>query len=219
LLNKLKKTPGYSRQLYGTSMVKVLVGSAFYSQDVFLITGNHVAGSNSSPIDLERRVVETLPLSARTSQNTNSPSFHIIKLPAPAGTISHLRHLSVEFCIQPLGTAERQAIWWTSYVIFSRQGTLTQGSGVYTEWDEFGRVLSHPPTGIIAPRTSGIQIADISKGVLNGNQTNGTVLRIVDLKDMEKNVEIFALLVATGMHDGRYQAHGQATLEYNIPSL
>lgn len=164
-------------------------------------------------------MVETLPLSARTSQNTNSPSFHVIKVPALVGSVSHLRHLSVEFCIQPLGTAGNQAIWWTSYVIISRQGTLTRGSGVYTEWDEFGRVLSHPPTGIIAPRTSGIQIADISKGVLNGNQTNGTVLRIVDLKDVEQNVEIFALLVATGMHDGRYQAHGQATLEYSIPSL
>jgi len=162
-------------------------------------------------------VVETLPLSPRTSQNTNSPSFHVIKLPALAGNISHLR-LVVEFCIQALGSVERQAIWWTSYVIISRQGTLTRGSGVYTEWDEFGKVLSHPPTGVIAPRTSGIQIVDISKGVLNGNQTNGTILRVVDLRDMDRNVEIFAVLVASGMHDGVYQAHGQATLEYKILS-
>jgi hypothetical protein len=87
------------------------------------------------------------------------------------------------------------------------------------EWDEFGRVLSHPPMGIIAPWTSGIQIADISKGVLNSNHTNGTVLKVVDLKDMEQNIEIFALLVASGMHNGPYQAHGQAMLEYCIPSL
>ena len=179
---------------------------------------NHVAGSTHSlPIDYERRVIETLPLSARTSQT--SPSFHVIKLPALAGNINHLRHLVVEFCIQPLGTVERQAIWWTSYVIISHKGTLTRGSGVYTEWDEFGKVLSHPPTGIIAPRTSGIHIADISKGVLNGHQTNGTVLRVVDLRDIETNTEIFVVLVASGMHNGAYQAHGQATLEYRILSL
>jgi uncharacterized protein YneF (UPF0154 family) len=174
-------------------------------------------GSKSSPVDSDMRIVETLPLSARTSQNTNSPSFHIMKLRTLTGTT--LRRLSVEFCIQPLGDVGRQAIWWTSYVIVSRPGTFTRGSGVYAEWDEFGRVLSHPPTGIIAPRTTGIQIADINKGVLNGPNTNGTVLKVVDLKGTEDNAEIFALLVATGMHDGRYQAHGQATLEYSIPSL
>lgn len=167
-------------------------------------------------MDRERRVVETLPLSARSIHNTNSPSFHVMKLSVPAQNISQLRHLVVEFCIQPLGTAMRQAIWWTSYVIISRHGTLTRGSGVYTEWNEFGKVLSHPRTGIIAPRTSGIRIADISKGVLNGNQTNGTILRVVDLENMNTNVDIFALLVASGMHDGAYQAHGQATLEYRM---
>jgi len=63
---------------------------------------------------------------------------------------------------------------------------------------------------------SGIHIADISKGVVNGHTTNGTVLRVVDLRNMERDVEIFALLVATGMYDGVYQAHGQAALEYII---
>ncbi|KAJ3560793.1 hypothetical protein NP233_g10603 [Leucocoprinus birnbaumii] len=180
--------------------------------------GWQLTGSNSLPFDCERRVSETLPLSPRTSRNTNSPSFHIIKLPALAGHISHLLNLVVEFCIQPLGAVKHQAIWWTSYVIISRRGILTRGSGVYAEWNEVGKVLSHPATGIIAPRTNGIQIADISKGVLNGNQTNGTVLRVVDLKDIERNAEIFAVLVASGMHDGAYQAHGQATLEYRILS-
>jgi hypothetical protein len=212
--------PALAQQIKGNpALFETALQSAALGKPKLEASVGDGTGSNSLPIDRERRVVETLPLSARTSQNTNSPSFHIIKLPALAGNISHLRHLVVEFCIQPLGKTESQAIWWTSYVIISRQGTLTRGSGVYTEWDEFGEVLSHPSTGIIAPRTSGIQIADISKGVLNGNHTNGTVLRVVDLKDMEQNVEIFAVLVASGMHDGAYQVHGQATLEYTkIPS-
>ena len=98
--------------------------------------------------------------------------------------------------------------------MIARAGTLTRGTGVYTEWSEFGTVRSHPPTGIIVPRTSGIFISDIDKGVLNGNKTNGTVLRVVDLSGSRNNSEIFAVLVASGMHDGVYQVHGQATLEF-----
>jgi hypothetical protein len=93
---------------------------------------------------------------------------------------------------------------------------LTKLSGVYTEWNEFGTLSSQAPVGIIAPRTSGISIAGIDKGVLNGNQTNGTVLQIVDLRGTSSKAEIYAVLVASGMHDGAYQVHGQASLEYKV---
>ncbi|KDR71727.1 hypothetical protein GALMADRAFT_777159 [Galerina marginata CBS 339.88] len=169
-----------------------------------------------SDIDLAKRAISTLPLSARTSSNTNSPSFHVIKVPALDGSADRLQRLVVEYCIQPLGTATRQAVWWTSYVVVARPGTLTRASGVYTEWNEFGTLSSQAPVGIIAPRSSGISIADINKGVLNGNQTNGTVLQVVDLSGTSSKAEIFAVLVASGMHDGAYQVHGQASLEYKV---
>ena len=163
-------------------------------------------------------MVATLPLSARTNQNTNSPSFHIVKLPPPDGNVDRLRQVVAEFSIQPLGTSGRQAIWWTSYVVLARRGTLTAGSGVTTDWSEFGTFAS-PQMGVTAnvtPRTNGIIIADTSKGVLNGNQTNGTVLRVVDLSATPSNVDIFAVLVASGMHDGAYQVSGQARLEFRL---
>jgi len=170
-----------------------------------------------SDIDPERRAISTLPLSARTAgSNTNSPSFHVIKVPPVADSVDRLQRVVVEYCIQPLGTATRQAVWWTSYVVVTRPGTLTRLSGVYTEWNEFGTLSSQAPVGIIAPRTSGISIAGIDKGVLNGNQTNGTVLQIVDLRGTSSKAEIYAVLVASGMHDGAYQVHGQASLEYKV---
>ena len=173
---------------------------------------------DSTPIDLARRVISTLPLSQRTSAaNTNSPSFHVIKLPALDRNVDRLRHLVVEYCIQPLAQVNHQAVWWTAYVVLARLGTLTRATGVYTEWSEFGTVSSHPAIGIVSSRTSGILIADIRKGVSNGpGPSNGTVLQQVDLSSTSNNLEIFALLVATGMHDGGYQVHGQARLEYRI---
>lgn len=163
-------------------------------------------------------MIEILPSSPRTGQNTNLPSFHVIKLPPV--TIDK-RQLVLEFCIQPVGTLQQQAIWWTSYAVFARPGFLNKGTGVYTEWNEFGTFAS-PQMGIMAtvtPRTNGIVIGDIGKGVLNGNQTNGTVLRVIDLKGLgaaQGNVDIYAVLVATGMHDGAYQVGGQARLEFTF---
>lgn len=172
---------------------------------------------DSVNISRARRAVAILPSSVRTTaQNTNSPSFHIIKLPAPDGTVDRLQRVVAEFCIQPLGTVERQAIWWTSYVVIAQRGTLTRGSGVYVEWAEFGSFAT-PQMGVTAnvtPRTSDIVIADTSKGVLNGPNTNGTVLRVVELNETPSNVDVFAVLVATGMHDGAYQVLGQARVEF-----
>jgi hypothetical protein len=174
--------------------------------------------SNSPDYISTNRVTAALPLSARTAErNTNSPSFHIIKLPALTGNVDRLQRLVVEFCIQPLGTASRQAIWWTSYVVIARSGALKTGSGVYTEWNQFGTLGSQSAIGIIAPWTDGnFSILDISKGVLNGNHTNGTVLRVVDLSERQGNIDVFAVLVASGMHDGAYQVHGQATLDFRL---
>ncbi|KXN84229.1 hypothetical protein AN958_12882 [Leucoagaricus sp. SymC.cos] len=174
------------------------------------------------PIDLARRVTATLP--ARTSENMNSPSFHVMKLPVPTQDVGRLRHLVVEYCIQSqVTTHPGQAIWWTSYVVFAHPGTLTRGTGVYTEWSEFGTVSSQPAVGIISPRPSGILIADMSKGVLtcrgsDNNPSHGVVLRNVDLSGAETNLEIFAILITTitGMYDRKYQVHGQARLEYRI---
>jgi hypothetical protein len=99
LANKSKKIPYYSRQLYRALAllvaVMVLVGPAFLIpryQEVFLITENHVVGlTHSLPIDRERWVLETLPLSARTSPNIHSPSQQINEnlaiLEASAGTV------------------------------------------------------------------------------------------------------------------------------------
>lgn len=174
------------------------------------------------PINEARRVSDRLPVLARSrAANTNSASFHVIKLPAPnLGDEFRFRHLVAEFAIQPLGQVSRQAIWWNSYVVLATPGRLTRGTGVYTEWNEFatGGFAAAP----IVSSTNGILIADISKGVLNGSATinsaeNGVVLRKVDLSAMStKNVEIFAVLITTGMHDGEYQVHGQATLEMRI---
>ena len=164
------------------------------------------------------RSIAELPLSTRTTErNTNSPSFHIIKLPALTGNVDRLQRLVAEFCIQPGGTASRQAIWWTAYVVIARPGALATESGVFTEWNEFGTLGSQSAIGIIAPWTDGnFSIIDIKKGVLNGNQTNGTVLQVVDLSGHQSNIEVFAVLVATGMHDGAYQVHGQATLDFRL---
>jgi len=63
----------------------------------------------------------------------------------------------------------------------------------------------------VTPRTTDINIVDISKGV---SHTNETVLQVVDLSETPSNTEIFAVLVATGMHDGAYQVGGQARLEF-----
>ena len=43
---------------------------------------NHVSGTHSLPVDRERPVIETLPLSARTGQNPNSPTEKIKDNPA-----------------------------------------------------------------------------------------------------------------------------------------
>jgi len=133
--------------------------------------------------------------------------------------VDRLRQVAVEFCIQSVATSQAQAIWWTCYVIVAHRGTLTRETGVYTEWSEFGS-FSIPQGSVVAtvtPRTSGIFIADIDKGVLNNRQApNGTVLRVVDLSGRGSNQDIFAVLVASGMHDGGYQVHGQARLEYLI---
>ena len=60
----------------------VLVGVLFESPEVILITKNHVTGSTHSlPVDRERQVIETRPLSAKTSQNTNSPNQQIKENP------------------------------------------------------------------------------------------------------------------------------------------
>ncbi|KIL56775.1 hypothetical protein M378DRAFT_172428 [Amanita muscaria Koide BX008] len=175
-----------------------------------------IVSADSVPVEVVKSVVEPLPLSARTNQNVNSPSFHIIKLPSPGANSDRLRRVVAEYCIQPLGSATRQAIWWTSYIVIARTGTLTRKTGVYTDWTEFGTLSSQPATGIIAPRDSGIIIVDTNKGVLNGNQTNGTVLQVVDMSEVSSNVDVYALLVASGMHDGAYQVSAQARLEYRV---
>lgn len=103
--------------------------------------------------------------------------------------------------------------------MLAAQGTLTRGTGVYDEWGEFSTALTgaNGVVGVISLRESGILIADMRKGVLNGNQTNGTVLLSVSLSEdwaqLNPTMQIFAVLVASGMHDGSYQVHGQARLE------
>jgi hypothetical protein len=92
LANKSKTTPQcWRRALALLGVVTALVGPAFVIPRG-LITENHVADSTHSfPIDRERRVLETLPRSARTSQNINSPSHQIKEnsaiLEASAGTV------------------------------------------------------------------------------------------------------------------------------------
>ena len=61
------------------------MGLPFEPQEVILTMENHVAGSTPSlPVDRERQVIETRPLSesARTGQKTNSPSKQIKENPA-----------------------------------------------------------------------------------------------------------------------------------------
>ncbi|KIL64610.1 hypothetical protein M378DRAFT_163070 [Amanita muscaria Koide BX008] len=122
-----------------------------------------IASADSVPVEVVKSVVEILPLSPRTIQNTNFPSFHILNLPSPDGNLVRLRRIVAEYCIQPAGSVPHQAIWWTSYIVLARRGILTRATGVYTDWTEFGTGSS-----IVAPRNNGIIIADMSKGVLNG---------------------------------------------------
>lgn len=97
--------------------------------------------------------------------------------------------------------------------MIARRGTLTRGTGIYEEWSEFGSFASAQMSVMasVTVRTNGFVILDTSKGVLN-NLTNGKVLRVVDLSGLPSNIEIFAVLVASGMHDGAYQVGGQARL-------
>ncbi|KAI9777254.1 MAG: hypothetical protein M1839_008984 [Geoglossum umbratile] len=147
---------------------------------------------------------------------TNVPSFHVLKLPAVSADVTALRRVFVEWAIQPLSTTHGSAIWWTAYVLLARRGVLTRGTGVYSEWSEFANLSSQSAISIVNPRRDGVHIAEIAKGVLNGPQTNHAFVQNVNMHGTTTNLEVFACLVASGMHDGGYQVHGQARLEYRV---
>jgi len=166
-----------------------------------------------------RRAIATIPFTSRPAwQNVQDPSFHILRLPSGAQGSNRLKSLVVEYGIESLATTNRQAIWWTSYVVVARPGILNiRESGVYAEWDEFANILPYP--GTISPQTGDIDIVDIEKGVLN-NGLSGTVLRQVDMSGTSIEVEIYAVLVASARHDPAYQVSAQARLEFesNVPT-
>ena len=98
---------------------------------------------------------------------------------------------------------------------------MSRETGVYDEWNEFGNITSPSAIGICNVHINrGIIIADISKGVCNGNQTNHAFVRDLDLQqnrhELSEAHDIYAVLITASMHDGSYQVHGQARLEYYI---
>ena len=96
-------------------------------------------------------------------------------------------------------------------------GILTRDTGVYPEWNEFGVTTEHgQPTGMILPRTSGIIIVDMWKGVVQPS-TAHAFTREVNLEGASKKADFYVCLVAAGMHDSDgYRIHGQARLEYSL---
>jgi len=137
--------------------------------------------------------------------------------------MDRLQQLVVEYTIQSTSgfNLYNSSVWWTSYVVLAVRGTLTRGTGIYTEWDEFGTLSNTQAGGVanVTLRSSGIIVLDISKGVISPHTSpHGAVLRVVDLSGirMRDDMEIFAVLVAAGRNQGGYEVQGQAMLEYSI---
>lgn len=115
-----------------------------------------------------KSVTAVLPSSPKGQEHTNSPNCHVMKLLPEIPYPPRLLRIIVEWAIQPFFLAGgAQTIWWTSYVFFIPRGALARGTGVYTEWSEFGSVSSHPTIGIINLRPENIKIIDIAKGAGN----------------------------------------------------
>jgi len=151
----------------------------------------------------------TLPVVPQSE--ANRPAFHVIRLPnaetRPPGTV-----LS-EWAIQPLSdNVARQACWWTSYIIFAKKGLLQQGTGVYPSWKEFATLSSQGSFMNVQPRTDGI-IFHITKGVTAGFLGNAAIVdEFKTPQGVPYDSDVYVCLVVAGMHDGRYQVHGQARL-------
>ena len=134
----------------------------------------------------------------------HSMSFHVMKLPAVGADAGDLRRIIVEWVISP---TDPYRIWWTSYVFFTRRGALARGTGVYSDWSEFG-ISSEQAPKMINIRAEGINIVDIANGVLLEYHA---FVRDVPLSGSLGDHEIFACLVTTGRVD---EIHAQARLEY-----
>jgi hypothetical protein len=151
----------------------------------------------------------TLPVVPQ--QDANRPVFHVIKLPSmgarPPGTV-----LS-EWAIQPLSdNVARQACWWTSYIIFARRGLLRLDTGVYDTWNEFATLSPHGSFMNVQPRTDGI-IFHLTKGVSVGFLGNAAITdEFTTPRGLPHDSDVYVCLVVAGMHDGRYQVHGQARM-------
>jgi hypothetical protein len=150
-----------------------------------------------------------LPVIAQTEANRTV--FHVIRLPnagtRPPGTV-----LS-EWAIQPgSDNVARQACWWTSYIIFAKKGLLHQGTGVYTSWNEFATLSSTGSFMNVQPRPDGI-IFHMTKGVTTGFLGNAAFTdEFHTPRGVPYDSDVYVCLVVAGMHDGRYQVHGQARL-------
>ncbi|KAI5803954.1 hypothetical protein DFH27DRAFT_553469 [Peziza echinospora] len=164
-------------------------------------------------IDCLRSVSTALPLVRRNDPDT--PTFHIMKLPAIQSQ-SVLTRVLVEWGVQGLGLAG-QGMWWTSYVILAKRGTLNASTSVLPAWDEFGTFPfpNHGVAAMVAPRADGIWIADISRGASGTpEQRNIAVAIEADVSGAPAHLDVFACLVATGTRFGAYQVMGHARLEY-----
>lgn len=151
----------------------------------------------------------TLPVVPQSEANRTI--FHVIRLPnagtRPPGTV-----LS-EWAIQPsIDNVVRQACWWTSYIIFAKKGLLQQGTGVYPSWREFATLSSSGSFMNVLPRPDGI-IFHMTKGVTTGPLDNAAIIdEFQTPRGVPYDSDIYVCLVVAGMHDGRYQVHGQARL-------
>ena len=171
---------------------------------------------SDTEISCLRSVRAALPLSARSRDNTNSPSFHVLRLPAIPANPTRLRRIFVEWAIQPLGVLPQQAIWWTAYIFVVPPGTLDKATGVYTEWNQFATLSSQSAVGIVNLRPENIYTTDVHKGVINGRQTNHAMVRVADLNETPSDFVVYSCLVASATYDGAYQVHGHARLEYVV---
>ncbi len=154
-------------------------------------------------------VTATLPVVPQ--QSVNRPVFHVIKLPSmgarPSWTV-----LS-EWAIQPLTEGvTRGACWWTSYIIFASRGLLSVGTGVYSSWNEFAAISPYGSFMNVQPRTNGI-VFHLTKGVSTGPLGNAAIAdQFTSPPGLPTDSDVYVCLVVAGMHDGRYQVHGQARM-------
>lgn len=152
----------------------------------------------------EPAAVGTLDVKPQTK--TTGVEFHVVKLGATEKESSW--EVLAEWAILPLAnqSGSQQCMWWTSYIIIGRAGTLGDKlTGVYESWDEFVENPS-PSRIIMTPKESGI-VYHVNRGVATGD------VAVVDMFRPAGKVpvgsDVYACLVVCGPSGWYYQVHGQ----------